>query len=106
MHNITQHFETINVPTARDAYLIFVRGLTTELRLLLFGVAADAVTFRCPTNGRIYADDSPQRIDNQLWTKCYWCDTRGRVRGVDPDFDRSSPQPHCQPIVEGDYANA
>ena len=98
--------ESINVPTDLLDYRAFVRGLSAELRLLLFGVSCDSVTFRCPTNGRIYADEAPQLVDGRLWTVCYWCDTSGRVRGQDKDFDRASPQPHCQPIVEVDHAPA
>ena len=100
MATIAQHAESINPPTDRDAYRVFVRGLDEATRLLLFGVPADAVTFRCPTNGRVYLDESPHREGDYLWTRCYWCDTAGRVRGTDKDFDRDHGQPHMNPIVE------
>lgn len=92
--------EPINIPTERDAYRAFVANLDEATRLLLFGVPPDAVTFRCPTNGRLYSDDDPVRDGNVLWSVCYWCDTAGRVRGQDKHFERASGQPHANPIVE------
>lgn len=101
---VAQHLETINLPDDVSAYRAFVRNLDDATRLLLFGVPRDSVTFRCPTNGRIYADETPVVQDSAIWTRCYWCDTQGRVRGRDKDFDRASPQPHPNPIVENDDA--
>jgi len=97
---VLQQSEGVNIPTDRDARRRFLDSLGAELRLLLFGVPRDSVTFRCPTNGRIYLDESPQLLDGCLWTRCYWCDMAGRVRGEDALFDRRSPQPHCNPITE------
>ncbi len=82
-----------------DAYRAWLRGLDEASRLALFGVRRDATEFRCPPNGRRYADDSPLRADGSIWTRCFWCDTYGRVRGQ-PGFDRAAPQPHYYPIVE------
>lgn len=91
--------EAINIPADRDAYRAFLRALDEPTRALLFGVVLGADTFRCPSNGRLYVDTAPLARDGCLWTKCYWCDTAGRVRG-EPGFDRGAPQPHCNAIVE------
>ena len=99
MSILAERTESINIPTEREGYRAFIARLDLATRLLLFGVAPDATTFRCPTNGRQYTDDAPQLIDGAIWTRCYWCDTQGRVRGIDRDFDRASPQPHSNPIV-------
>lgn len=96
---IAQHPEPINIPSDRDSYRAWLRDLDEPTRMLLFGVERHADTFRCPTNGRLYTDEHPVLQDGCLWTRCYWCDIYGTVRGS-PGFDRASPQPHAYTIVE------
>jgi len=96
---LPQHPESINIPTDRDAYRAWLASLPEPTPALLFGVVLGGDTFRCPTNGRLYVALAPELKGECIWTKCYWCDTSGRVRGekgFDPDFR----QPHAYPIVE------
>jgi hypothetical protein len=98
MTTVARMNESINIPTDRAAYRAWLRGLDEPTRALLFGVVLGADTFRCPTNGRLYIDTAPELRDGCCWTRCYWCDTAGRVRG-ESGFDRDARQPHCHPIV-------
>src|SRR5262245_50900494 len=100
MSIVAQQCESINIPTDREAYRAWLSSLDEHSRLLLFGVERDATVFRCPTNGRLYEDEAPDVREGCIWAHCYWCDTAGRVRGIDRDFDRSDPQPHSYAILE------
>lgn len=63
----------------------------------------EGVIVRCPTHpeARAYEAGPPlAQQDGEVWIACYWCDTRGRIRGRDADFDRGHPQPHVYPLVE------
>jgi hypothetical protein len=84
-----------------DDYPAFVRDLDKATRLLLFGAAAGATRFRCPTNGRLYDDPAPQVMGDLVWTKCQWCDTFGTLRG-EPGYRADRPQPHVSPLIGGD----
>jgi hypothetical protein len=77
----------------------WVAQLDDAARLALFGVERDSTTFLCPTNGLHYADDDATTIDGARWARCFWCDTHGRVRVVDRDFDDRARQPHPYPIL-------
>lgn len=96
--------ETVNIPADREAYRTWLSGLDEPTRALLFGVVLGSDTFRCPTNGRLYVCTTPDARDGCLWTRCYWCDVQGRVRG-ESGFDRDNRQPHCYPL-ENDHATA
>lgn len=100
MSILAEHAEAIKIPSDRDAYRTWLHGLDEPTRALLFGVVAGGDTLRCPTNGRLYVPTHTEERDGCVWARCYWCDTRGNVRG-ESGFDPDERQPHCYPLLEG-----
>ena len=88
------------IPTDREAYRAWLRSLDEPTRALLFGVVAGGDTLRCSTNGRLYVPTVVEEHDGCIWARCYWCDTAGRVRGEDREFDPDNRQPHAYQLLE------